>query len=117
MLLVNLLIAMAHSENLVGPPFQALHKTLSGFSYTLYCVNFPAVVLYSAGIAAITGRGIRMVPAGAGDWALVGGGLVFVVAFAYLFSLAFESRTDAVRAFVQRLLSARTAPSLGAKST
>lgn len=116
-LLVNLLVAMAHSEQLVGPPLKALHKTLSGFSYTLYCVNFPAVVLYSAVVDAITDRGVRMVPTGASDWALVGAGLVFVYGFAYVFSLAFESRTDAVRAFVQRLLSTRSASAVGAKST
>lgn len=116
-LLVNLLVAMAHCDRLVGPPFRAVHKTLSGFSYTLYCVNFPAAVLFSAAATAITDRGVRMVPTGTGDWALVGAGLAFVYGFAYLFSLAFESRTDAVRTFVQRLLSARAAPSLDAKST
>lgn len=116
-LLVNLLVAMAHSETLVGPPFPALHKALSGFSYTLYCVNFPAVVLFSAGVIALTGRGLRMEPTGIGDWALVGAGLAFVTGFAYLFSLAFESRTDAVRSFLQRRPTGRATPSLGAKST
>lgn len=108
LLFVNLLLCMkAKAHQLPEPPGGLLHKRLASFAFSLYCTHPPLLNLYAAVAMFYFGTGWQMVPTRPAQWIYVAGGVSAAVAFSYLFSLATETRTDAIRRFIERLVSQR----------
>lgn len=79
-----------------------LHAALAGFSYTLYAVHFPALVLFGA--AAHDLLGLRFNQAlGVGSLVAVGALSLAIWAFAWGFAQLTERRTPVVRGWLMRL--------------
>jgi peptidoglycan/LPS O-acetylase OafA/YrhL len=93
----NLLLSMRHCPALRPPPWTALHGSLAGFSFSLYCTHIPVLGLMITTLMATTGTGLRMQDSGVQTWAAVAGALLVCVGFAYGFSRLTEAHTDAVR--------------------
>ncbi|MDE1173262.1 MAG: acyltransferase [Parvibaculaceae bacterium] len=107
LLFSHLLVAMKHSARLVPPPGGGFHRWMAGFSFSLYCIHLPVLMLYAVTMQRIFGVGARMTPSSPVHWLIVFGGLLLSIAVAYLFSLFTEARTDDVRQRVMKLLNLR----------
>ena len=79
-----------------------VHAALAGFSYTLYAVHFPALVLFGAAAHDLLGLGFNQ-PMGLGSLATVAGLSLLICAFAWGFSQVTERRTPIVRGWLMRL--------------
>ena len=75
-----------------------MNKTFAGFSYSLYAVHAPIIMLLCALSVQLTGFGWKSPIVTAWQWAIVAGIIATTILGAYLFSLCTEARTEIVRA-------------------
>jgi peptidoglycan/LPS O-acetylase OafA/YrhL len=78
--------------------FAGVNKTFAGFSYSLYAVHAPIIMLLCALSVQLTGFGWKSPIVTGWQWVIVAGILATTIVGAYLFSLCTEARTDIVRA-------------------
>jgi peptidoglycan/LPS O-acetylase OafA/YrhL len=79
------------------PPLSAVHAQLASFSYSLYCVHIPLLVLYSAICMRLFGVGADMDPDSIFDWLIVAVGLAFATAGALAMYHLTEKHTATIR--------------------
>ncbi len=90
-------------------PLNKLSFTLADFSYSLYLLHFPFVLLVVSMIHHYSGQGFKMLPCGE-SFALFFGIFVVAVAFSWLMSLITERRTSAIRSCSYRILGLERTP-------
>jgi peptidoglycan/LPS O-acetylase OafA/YrhL len=78
--------------------FAGVNKAFAGFSYSLYAVHAPIIMLLCALSSQLTGFGWKSPIVTAWQWAIIAGILATTTVAAYLFSLCTEARTEIVRA-------------------
>ena len=76
----------------------------AGFSFSLYCIHVPLLMLYAFGI------GNRMKPSGMITWLIVLGALAACVVDAYGFSILTEAKTGQIRRWIFGRLRVRLRP-------
>jgi len=96
----QLLLAMKVDAQLPAPPLPGISNVLASFSFSLYCINMPALNLYAAALMHWFETGWKLVPRGIVDYLIALGGVAFSLLIAYLFSLATERNTSRIRSFV-----------------
>jgi peptidoglycan/LPS O-acetylase OafA/YrhL len=84
-----------------------LHKSMSDFSYSLYAVHMPVVVLLCAASQHWLGFGWQSVPNAPSRWFLATAVLAVAIGSGYAFSRATEAHTQVVRRLFHRLFAAR----------
>jgi peptidoglycan/LPS O-acetylase OafA/YrhL len=98
------LISLLHSDRSAALPFARVHTTLAGFSFSLYLLHFPFILLACAWTEATWGKGLAMTP---GGWFPAAFACLLIVAanlYAWGVSLLTERHTAAVRGWVSRRL-------------
>jgi peptidoglycan/LPS O-acetylase OafA/YrhL len=93
----NLLVALRFQRSLPKPYGGRLHNRLAGFSYSLYCVHMPTLMLLGTWMFYRWGVGAHMALDSVFSAMILFGVLASTVAFAYAFSLATEAHTDRIR--------------------
>ncbi len=99
----NLLMAMRQSKNLFRMPMPRLNEQLAGFSYSLYCTHTPLVILIGAIYLWAFQTGWHMKPTTNTDFLYAAVAVAICVGFAFLFSLATERNTPAIRGMLRRM--------------
>jgi peptidoglycan/LPS O-acetylase OafA/YrhL len=106
-------VAVAYASLLLayhgsGPalPFARTNAFFAAFSYTLYLVHFPAIVLCACVLSDVAGLPFLQQPSIA-SFAYFAGLLAFVIAYAWCFSQLTERYTPRVRSAISRLVLAR----------
>ncbi|MBB3406784.1 peptidoglycan/LPS O-acetylase OafA/YrhL [Rhizobium sp. BK316] len=99
----NLLMAMRQSKKLLRMPLPRLNEQLAGFSYSLYCTHTPLVILIGAICVWAFQTGWHMKPTENTDFLYAALAVAICVGFAFLFSLATERNTPAIRALFRRM--------------
>lgn len=94
-----LYIFLGAKEVATGKWYEGISREIAGFSYTLYLVHVPMLMLLTALLAGET----RWVP-GLHPLVIASPALVFAIAYAYLVARVTEFRTAEVRDWVRRLL-------------
>ena len=111
---VDLLVALAFSgwlylarcdARLAPPPGGKLHARLAGFSFSLYCIHVPVLMIFSALLMEYSGTGYRVVPHSARDWLTVAAGLALAMGAAQAFYWLTEHHTDRVKRWLLQRLS------------
>lgn len=92
-----LIWSMKVSKTLVSPMGGRWNKGMADFSFSLYCVHFPILMLYSTLSQKFLGYGYNMTVDNIYEWGVVFGGLASAFILAYLFSVITERNTEAVR--------------------
>ena len=87
---------------LAPPPGSTLHKRLADFSFSLYCIHTPLLMLYVSVLMYETGVGWHMKPTTPHVWLFTAAALPFSMACAWLFARLTERHTDAVRRWLFR---------------
>jgi peptidoglycan/LPS O-acetylase OafA/YrhL len=80
--------------------FADANRTFAGFSYSLYAVHAPIVMLICAASVYLTGFGWQSQVKTLWQWAIVAAAVAMPLALAYLFSRCTEARTAVVRAWL-----------------
>jgi peptidoglycan/LPS O-acetylase OafA/YrhL len=93
-----------HAKRTDPLPGGKLHAELAGFSYSLYLLHFPFVLLVSVWLQSRWGVGLSQLPHGWRPFLLMAALLVAANLYAWLFSLATERHTASVRKFLTQLL-------------
>jgi len=83
--------------------FTKVNTQFAGFSYSLYAIHAPIVMLLCAVCVSLTGFGWKSPITQPWQWAIVGSMLTIPLLAAYLFSRATEAKTDVVRAWLSAL--------------
>lgn len=99
-----LLTLMHHARPDVGLAGGRLHAVLADFSYSLYLLHFPLLVLLCAASQSWFGIGLSMTPSGWLPFAFMALVVVLMYAYAWLTSLVTERHTAAVREVLMRWL-------------
>ena len=81
-------------------PWEKMGQILSEFSFSLYVLHVPLVLLLVGVFSGPQANGI-LDPSKAADWIWFGGFLVFIFGVSYIFYLLFESRTHVFRRYVK----------------
>lgn len=105
LLFVNLLLALKACVSLRPPPLRALNTRLAHFSFSLYCVHTPIIMLFCAMCVRYTGMGWKMVPDRPVVFIYLAGAVITAVTGAYVFSRLTEAHTYPLRRFVVARLS------------
>lgn len=92
-------------------PFAETHERLAGFSYSLYLVHFPMLVFVVAALHDLLGYKFLYQPSIA-SVVYLGGVLLLLVSYAFVFSLFTEARTSSVRKFLVGALRLGRQPAL-----
>ena len=95
-----LLVAMRGATNLKTVPLGKLNGALAGFSFSLYCIHVPLLLLYASASMAVLGFGYQTQALTFSHWALVYGGVLFAVIGGFMFSRVTERYTNQLRRFV-----------------
>jgi peptidoglycan/LPS O-acetylase OafA/YrhL len=98
----NLLLLLKARTNLAPPVGGGIHKTLADFSFTLYCVHTPILMLYASLLMYGFGIGWHMTPETPHVVALTAAALPVSMLAAWAFSLLTERNTARVRRWVMR---------------
>lgn len=98
----NLLLVLKSHPSLAPPPGSTLHKRLADFSFSLYCIHTPLLMLYVSVLMYETGVGWHMKPTTPHVWLFTAAALPFSMACAWLFARLTERHTDAVRRWLFR---------------
>jgi peptidoglycan/LPS O-acetylase OafA/YrhL len=106
----NLLLSLKCSGVLRKPFGNDLHRRLAGFSFSLYCIHVPILMLYASVLMLFFGIGSRMKPSGVITWIIVMGALVTCVVAAYGFSMTTEAKTGQIRRWIFDRLPERLRP-------
>lgn len=80
--------------------FAGANETFAGFSYSLYAVHAPVIMLLCALSVYLTGFGWQSPVKHLWQWVIVAGMIAMPMAIAYLFSRVTEANTGAVRAWL-----------------
>jgi peptidoglycan/LPS O-acetylase OafA/YrhL len=99
-----LIFTLKHEKKLTAPTGGHLHRTVAGFSFSLYCIHEPILTLYGLTLQRFTGLGINMVPAGITEWSILVIGLIITLILAWGFSRLTEAHTDGVRRWIVDML-------------
>jgi peptidoglycan/LPS O-acetylase OafA/YrhL len=81
-----------------------LHKTLADFSFSLYSIHLPILILVRAGVGAILGRDFATRLATPANYGVCFAAMAAAVVAAYGFSRVTETKTGAARRALRRLL-------------
>lgn len=100
---VMLYVLLGAQEPASGRWYERPSRTMAGFSYTLYLVHVPMLMLLT-GLLLGADRWLPTVPHLAVGLAV----LLFVIGYAYVVAKATEFRTDEVRSWLIRILPKRT---------
>jgi peptidoglycan/LPS O-acetylase OafA/YrhL len=106
----NLLLSLKCNRYLNKPFGNDVHTRLAGFSFSLYCIHVPLLMLYASAFMWFFGVGSRMKPSGLITWLIVIGALVTCVVAAYGFSTLTEAKTGQIRRWIFDRLPARQRP-------
>jgi peptidoglycan/LPS O-acetylase OafA/YrhL len=103
--LANLMLTVRHSSergwDLLRPHF---HRTLADFSFSLYSIHMPLLILWRAAADSVMGPEWAKQLATPAHWGLLGVVVSSVVVTAYGFSRVTEARTGAVRRQLNEML-------------
>ncbi len=99
-----LLTLMHHQRPMVALPGGRLHSALADFSYSLYLLHFPMLVLVSAASQTWFGVGLSMMPSGWLPFVLLALAMVLLYLYAWSVSLITERHTAMVRELLTRWL-------------
>lgn len=104
-LFANLLLTLRHTPALPAPWGERLHARLAGFSFSLYVIHVPALVLYIAVLLRLTHTGWRMAYSGGVVWIEVAGGLLAGIGAGFALWLLAERHTPVLRRMIAGWLS------------
>jgi peptidoglycan/LPS O-acetylase OafA/YrhL len=85
----------------LSPRFAAANQAIAGFSYSLYALHVPVIMVFIAVSVRLTGFGWQTSAVSAGQWGAVALCIATAFAAAYLLSAAVEMRTAAVRRWLR----------------
>lgn len=105
-LFANMLVTMRARNTLRPPPGKQANTTLASFSFSLYCIHTPVLMVFGAALMYYTGTGWGMAPDHAWQWGAIAGAVALSVTAAYLLSRVTEAHTDKLRRFLLGVLSA-----------
>ena len=106
----NLLLSLKCNKYLRKPFGDDIHRKLAGFSFSLYCIHVPLLMLYASAFMWFFGIGNRMKPSGMITWLMVLGALAACVVGAYGFSILTEAKTGQIRRWIFSRLRVRLRP-------
>lgn len=95
-----LILCLKWTTNLKEAPGGRLNHGLAAFSFSLYCVHRPILLIYGLTMQRITSLGLHMVPKDPDDWSVVVSGFVLTMILSWVFSKLTEAHTDRVRRFL-----------------
>ena len=98
----NLLLVLKSHPSLAPPPGSTLHKRLADFSFSLYCIHTPLLMLYVSVLMYEAGVGWHMKPTTPHVWLVTAAALPFSMVCAWLFARLTERHTDDVRRWLLR---------------
>lgn len=105
LLFANLILTMRFSD---GPHWRLLdwhgHKTLAGFTFTLYAIHNPTLMLLRATTTAVLGADWIEGAAAPIQWAAFGVAVSLTILLAYALSRFTERKVDAVRRWASAML-------------
>lgn len=100
----NLLLVLKARTDLAPPPGNTVHARLASFSFSLYCVHTPIVMLYAAVLVSTVGVGWHMTPDTPHVWILTALAVPLSMLAAWTFAWLTERHTDPLRRWVMRRL-------------
>lgn len=99
-LFANLLLAMNHADFLFDPPGKTWNQLFANFSYSLYAIHTPILMLYAALLMDTIGLGWKMNPKGLLEWLIIVGGFSISISGAFALSRITEARSYELRNWV-----------------
>jgi peptidoglycan/LPS O-acetylase OafA/YrhL len=118
-LFANMLVTMRAKNRLRPPPGRQANTWFASFSFSLYCIHTPIILVYGAALEYYTGTGWLMAPDHAWQWFAIAGAVVLSVAAAYILSRLTEAHTDKLRRLLIGVLASyrlRASPSSDARN-
>jgi peptidoglycan/LPS O-acetylase OafA/YrhL len=103
-LFANLLVTMRHHGALPCPFGNQWNTLLASFSFSLYCIHTPVLMIYGAALKHYTGTGWSMAPDRAWEWWAIIFAIVLCMVSAFGLSRITEVHTDRLRRFLLQLL-------------
>jgi peptidoglycan/LPS O-acetylase OafA/YrhL len=101
--LANLLLTWMHCQKDDGAAAPSrLHAMMAGFSYSLYLLHFPLLLLLCAMASALWGIGLSMSPSSLTSYLMFASITAFLYLFAWAVSLLTERHTHHVRQLLMR---------------